>query len=87
MGSSFKYEIILNGNKIKFSNPDFKYKIINDKITFDGYLDEYNEEKYIELEKKKNPEFEIYDVDERDRRFYWKNLRENDLIPDYMELV
>ena len=72
-GSSFKYEIILNGNKIKFSNDDFKYKINNDKITFEGYLDHnrdnYNEEEYIKMKKKENEDFDINDKS-MDRRFY-----------------
>jgi hypothetical protein len=38
-GSSYKYEIILNGNKIKFLDKDFKYKIENDKIILKGIID------------------------------------------------
>lgn len=38
-GSSFKYEIILNGNSVKFSDKNFKYKIKNDKIVFARYID------------------------------------------------
>ena len=53
LGSTYYYEIILNGNSIKFSNENFKYQIIDDKIIFEGFLDEYDEKKYIELAKKK----------------------------------
>jgi len=89
-GSSFKYEIILNGNKIKFSNDGFKYKINNDKITFEGYLDHnrdnYNEEEYIKMKKKENEDFDINDKS-MDRRFYeWEYLRKDELIPFKMYL-
>ena len=87
IGSSFKYEIILNGNKIKFSNPDFQYKIINDKIIFDGYLDEYDEQKYIALKKKKDPDFDINEDSENYRHWNWKSDREDELIPNSMEIV
>lgn len=87
IGSSFKYEIILNGNKINFSNSDFQYKINNDKIIIDGYLDEYDEQKYIALKKKKDPDFDINEDDENYRYWDWKEMRENELIPNYMKIV
>ena len=87
IGSSFKYEIILNGNKIKFSNSDFQYKINKDKIIFDGYLDEYDEQKYIALKKKKDPDFDINEDSENYRYWDWKSLRLKELIPDNMKIV
>lgn len=87
IGSSFKYEIILNGNKINFSNSDFQYKINNDKIIIDGYLDEYDEQKYIALKKKINPDFDINEDDENYRYYDWQRMREDELIPDYMKIV
>ena len=87
IGSSFKYEIILNGNKIQFSNSDFQYKINKDKIIFDGYLDEYDEQKYIALKKKKDPDFDINEDNENYRYWDWKSERKDELIPDYMKIV
>ena len=59
--ASYKYEIILNGNKIDFPHKDFKYRIINDKIllegTIDGNEENFNEEKYKELCKKHDKEY------------------------------
>lgn len=87
IGSSFKYEIILNGNKIKFSNSDFQYKINKDKIIFDGCIDEYDEKKYIEMEKEKDPDYDINDDSENYRHYKWKREREEKLIPSSMEIV
>ena len=50
--SSFKYEIILNDNNITFSNPNFKNKINDGKIVSKGFIERYNEQKFIELGKK-----------------------------------
>ena len=38
-GASYKYEIILNGHSIKFSNPDLEYSVENGKIILEGYID------------------------------------------------
>lgn len=84
--SSFRYEIELNGHSIKFSNKNFKYEVKNDKIVFQGYLDKYNEEKFIELGKQENENFDINNIDKEDRDSEWKSMRINDLIPFSMEL-
>ena len=89
--SSFKYEIILNGNSIKFSNKYFQYKIINDKIIFKGYLDacedNYNFQKYLEMAKRSNDKDYYMNVskEERPQKYMW--LRKEDLIPDKMNLI
>lgn len=59
--SSVKYEIILNGNSVKFSEENFKYNIINDRIIIEGYLDRNDDEtKYIAYAKKSyNEEFKL----------------------------
>ena len=90
-GSSFKYEIILNGNNsIKFSNKNFKYKIINGKINFEGYLDaceeNYDEKKYIEMAKNSNDKDWYLKADKKYRLYYWKSLRAKELIPFIMEI-
>ena len=87
IGSSFKYEIILNGNKIEFSKSDFQYKINNGKIIFDGYIDEYDEQKYIALKKKDDPDFDINEESERSRLWRWLDAREAELIPRTMKIV
>ena len=86
-GSYFRYEIILNGNRIEFSDNDFKYTIKDDKIIFEGYLDNYNEKKYIELERKETKNFKINKSSMGRRVNRWKNLREKELIPEIMKLI
>ena len=91
-GSSFKYEIILNGNNsIKFSNKNFKYKITNDKISFEGYLDacknNYDEKKYFELAKNSEHSSFYLKGNKEDRPRYWISLRAEELIPDRMEFI
>ena len=89
--SSFKYEIILNGNSIKFSNKYFQYKIINDKIIIKGYLDccedNYDNQKYMEMAKRSNRKDYYMNLskDERAGNYMW--LRKEDLIPDKMNLI
>ena len=85
-GISFKYEIILNGNSVKFSNEDFKYNIINDKITIEGYLDKYDEKKFIELAKKSvNADYKL-NAQEWEKLDDWNRMRIYELIPSWMEL-
>lgn len=90
-GSSFKYEIILNGNKIKFSNDNIKYKINKDKIIFEGYLDHnkenYNEEQYIKMKKEGDEDFDINDMSMNSRLYDWEYLRKKELIPFKMNLI
>ena len=84
--SSFRYEIELNGHSIKFSNENFKYEVKNDKIVFQGYLEKYNEEKFIELGKKTDENFDINEIDKEDRDYEWKSMRTKDLTPFSMRL-
>ena len=90
-GSSYKYEIILNGNKIKFLDEDFKYKIENDKIILkgiiDGNKDNYNEEKFAQLAKKNNEERLLESDDEEFKLKYWAEFRFKEFIPDKMKLA
>ena len=86
-GSSFSYEILLNGNSIKFSDKNFKYQIKNDKIIFDGYLDDYDEQKYIEIAKKTDKPKYYLELSNEDRLSEWKYMRKDDLIPYKMELI
>ena len=86
-GSSFYYEIILNGNSIKFSNKNFKYQIKNDKIIFDGYLDDYDEQKYIEIAKKTDNPNDYLEKSNEDKCIEWKFMRKDDLIPYKLELI
>ena len=90
-GSSYKYEIILNGNKIRFLDNDFKYKIENDKIILkgiiDGNKDNYNEEKFAQLAKKNNEERLLESDDEEFKLKYWAEFRFKEFIPDKMKLA
>ena len=81
IGSSFYYEIKLNGNSIKFSDENFKYQIIDDKIILEGFLDDFDEQKYIELAKKCDDPKKYLEYSEKDKIFEWKYLRIEDLIP------
>ena len=84
--SSFKYEIILKDNNITFSNPNFKNKIKDGKIISKGYIERYNEQKFIELGKKNDPDFDINNIDKEDRDYEWRSMRKNDLIPTFIYL-
>ena len=87
LGSSFYYEIILNGNSIKFSDKNFKYQIKNDKIILDGYLDDYDEQKYIEVAKNTNNPKYYLELSNKEKHSEWKFMRGDNLIPDKMELI
>ena len=90
-GSSYKYEIILNGNKIKFFDKDFKYKIENDKIILkgiiDGNKDNFNNEKFVQLAKKSDDERLLESDDEEFRLSHWIELRFKEFVPDKMKLA
>ena len=92
-GASYKYEIILNGNKIDFpNNKDFKYTIINDKIllegTIDGNEDNFEEDKYRELCKKNNKRWWLSnDMEKNEMVSYWPNVRLFEFLPQKMILV
>ena len=90
-GGSYKYEIILNGHSIKFSNPDFKYSVKNDKIILEGYIDgnkdNFDEKKFIELAKKYDREWLLDEKSLEDKMKYWAELRLNEFLPPKMKLV
>jgi len=90
-GSSYKYEIILNGNKIKFLDNDFKYKIENDKIILkgiiDGNEDNYNDEKFVQLAKKSDNERLLESDDKEFRLSHWAELRFKGFVPEKMKLA
>ena len=94
-GSSYKYEIILNGHSIKFSNPDLKYKVENGKIILEGYIDgnkdNFDEKKFVELGKKYDKESYInenYKNDSLEGKLnFWAELRLNEFLPEKMKLV
>ena len=85
--SSFKYEIILNDNNITFSEPNFKNKIKDGKIVTKGYIERYNEQKFIELRKKNDPDFDINKIDKEYRDYEWRKMKRNDLISSFMYLA
>ena len=87
LGNTFYYEIRLNGNSVKFSEKSFKYQIKNDKIILEGYLDDYDKQKYIELaNQQENPEHYL-EVEEKDRPYKWTMMRKDNMIPFKMELI
>ena len=90
-GSSYKYEIILNSHSIKFSNPDFKYSVINGKIILEGFVDgnedNFDEKKFAELAKKYNRERYIDEESQKYKMKHWAELRLNEFIPEKMKLV
>lgn len=90
-GSSFRYEINLNGNSVKFSEPNFSYSIKDGKIIFEGYIDwgrdNYSESKLIELSKKEDPSFRLADLPKSSRIKEWIRLRKRMLIPICMTPV
>ena len=94
-GSSYKYEIILNGHSIKFSNPDLEYTVENDKIILEGYIDgnkdNFDEKKLVELAKKYDKEWYIEEYWKNksleDKIKFWAKLRLNESLPEKMQLV
>ena len=77
----------MNGNSVKFSEKSFKYQIKNDKIILEGYLDDYDKQKYIELaNQQENPEYYL-EVEEKDRPYKWTMMRKDNMIPFKMELI
>ncbi len=81
----------MNGNKIKFLDNNFKYKIENDKIILkwiiDGNKDNYNEEKFVQLAIKNNEERLLESDDEEFKLKYWAEFRFKEFIPDKMKLA
>ena len=89
-GSSYKYEIVLNGNKIKFLDNGFKYKIENDKIILkgiiDGSKDNFNKNIFTELAKKYNNERDLQSDEEEFILNLWAEMRLKQFIPEKMKL-
>ena len=89
-GSSYKYEIILNGNKINFMDEDFKYKIENDKIILkgiiDGSKDNFNKNIFTELAKKYNNERDLQSDEEEFILNLWAEMRLKQFVPEKMKL-
>ncbi len=81
----------MNSHSIKFSNPDFKYSVKDDKIILEGFVDgneeNYDEKKFIELAKKYNREWYIDEKSFEDKMKYWAELRLNEFIPPTMKLA
>ena len=90
-GASYKYEIILNGHKIKFPNENIKYSNKNDKIVFEGIIDgnkeNFDEKKYVQLAKKYGREWYLDEKDEDRKMKNWAELRLNEFLPVKMKLV
>ena len=90
-GGSYKYEIILNGHSIKFSNPDFQYSVKNGKITLEGFIDgnkeNFDEKKFAELAKKYNRKWYLDEESLEYKMKHWAELRLLEFIPKTMKLV
>jgi len=91
-GGSYKYEIILNGHFIKFSNPDFKYSVKNGKIILEGFVDgnkdNFDEKKLLKLAKKFGREWYLRFLNSLESKMkYWVELRLLEFIPEKMKLV
>ena len=90
-GSSYKYEIILNGHKIKFPNENLKYSVNNGKIILQGFIDgnkdNFDEKKFEQLAKKYNREWYLNENDEEYRIRHWAELRLYQFLPQTMKLV
>ena len=89
-GGSFKYEIILNGNKVKFPIKDFNLMEKNGKIILEGMIDgnkdNFNQEKFEELAKLYDRSSWINEKNEKTKINFWMELKFNDTIPEYLEL-
>ena len=90
-GAFFKYEVILNGHNVKFSNENFDYSIKNGRIIIQGMIDgnkeNYNKEKYEELARKQKLDFFIDAKSEDSIMDNWAELRLKEFIPKTMKLV
>ena len=90
-GASYKYEIILNGHKIKFPNENLKCSVNNGKIVLQGFIDgnkdNFDEKKFEQLAKKYDREWYLDESDEKYRIKYWTELRLNQFLPQTMKLA
>ena len=90
-GASYKYEIILNGHKIKFPNEDIKCTVNNGKIILQGFIDgnkdNFDEKKYAKLAHKYGREWYLEESYGNDKIQNWAELRLNQFLPQKMELA
>ena len=90
-GASYKYEIILNGHKIKFPNENIKYTVNNGKIVLQGFIngnkDNFDEKKYAQLAHKYGREWYLEESYGNDKIQNWAELRLNQFLPQKMELA
>ena len=90
-GASYKYEIILNGHKIKFPNENLKYSVNNGKIILQGFIDgnkdNFDEKKFEQLAKKYGREWYLDENDEEYKIKHWAELRLNQFLPQTMKLA
>ena len=89
-GSSFRYEINLNGNKVTFPKKDFNKFEKDGKIILEGMLDgnreNLNKEKFTELAELYNLESKECGDDERYDLINWNEMIYKDSIPETMKL-
>ena len=87
-GSSFRYEINLNGNKVTFPKKDFNKFEKDGKIILEGMLDgnkqNFNKEKFNELSDLYG--YYIGDHDERVKMEMYNRMIYQDSIPETMKL-
>ena len=90
-GESYKYEVILNGHNVKFSNENLDYSIKNGRIVIQGMIDgckeNYDKKKYVELALKQKQYTFIDEKDEDTRMNNWAKLRRQEVIPKTMKIV
>lgn len=89
-GAAFKYEVILNGHSVKFSNEN-DYSIKNGKIIIQGVIDgnkeNFCQEQFEELAKKYKLEWYLDEKSEEFVMQYWLELRFKEMIPKTMKLI
>lgn len=90
-GASYKYEVILNGHSVKFSNENFDYSVKNGRIIvqgmIDGNKDNYDNKKYEELCIKQDRGWWMDEKSENYRLKNWAELRLQEFLPKTMKLV
>ena len=90
-GESYKYEVILNGHNVKFSNENLDYSVKNGRIVIQGMIDgckeNYDKKKYVELALKQKQYTFIEEKDEDTRMNNWAKLRRQEVIPKTMKIV
>ena len=90
-GASYKYEVILNGHTVKFSNENLDYSVKNGRIIIQGMIDgnkeNYNQKKFEDLVKKHGFSWYLQKQYEEYRMKYWAQLRLKEFIPEKMKLV